>query len=257
MQARLFKDQEDNTHSIFVNISSIATFIDAELIPKDVIAQKTHPITVRGVSGQKVVDRYVDLPLYISASDGATIIMHTKAYVATDIQAGVLLGMDELGKEEEDIALWLGGKIMQIGGINVPISFTSPGRMPVSFHAYTVRGYPLTKLKISHGEKVGYPHTELHQSPTHYTRPKSFEFTTHKSPTCPQGFARKLHAESHDSLPCHMHPNYSESRELPSYHGVFSLSPTCRRCNASFHSNNALHRHMKVYRHRQRPEYGL
>ena len=44
--------------------------------------------------------------------------------------------MDGLGKEQDDIALWLGRKIMQIGGIDVPISFTSPGRMPVSFHAF-------------------------------------------------------------------------------------------------------------------------
>ena len=104
IQARLFKNQEDNAHSICVDTGSTATFIDAELVPKDVIVQKTRPITVKGVSGQKVVDHCVDLPLHISGSDGQ-VTMHTRACVATGIQAGVLLGMDELSKEEDDIAL--------------------------------------------------------------------------------------------------------------------------------------------------------
>ena len=65
--------------------------------------QKTHPITVKGVSGQKVVDRHADLPLHIPGTEGeGQIIMHTKAYVATGIQAGILLGIDELGKEPFD-----------------------------------------------------------------------------------------------------------------------------------------------------------
>ena len=160
--------------------------------------------------------------------------------------------------------------MMQIGGINVPISFTSPARMPVSFHAYTefssVRSntYPLTKLEKSREENVDYPHTKLYQSPTHDTPFKSAEFTIHKSPTCPQGFARKLHAESPAFPACHKHQNstYSESHELPSYHEISSSSTpptyhTCHKCDASFHFNNALHRHLKAYRHRQRPDYEL
>ena len=146
-------------------------------------------------------------------------------------------------------------------GINVPISFTSPGRMLVSFHAYTefspVRlrslNYPPTKLKKSRGENVSYSHTKLHQFPTQNTRPKLAETATHKSPTCPQGFARNMHAESPAFPACHIHSSTSpDSHELPSYYGISSSSPTCRRCNASFHSNNALHSHLRVYRHGQR-----
>ena len=258
IQARLFKDREDHTHSVCVDTGSTATFIDVELLPRYAIVHNIHPITIKGVSGQQIVDRYVDLPLHISESEGQRT-LHTKAYTANGIHAGVLLGMDELGKDEHDIVLWLGRKMMQIddSGINVPISFISLGCRPTTFHAYTVQSddsaYPLIKLKKSHGENVGYPHTKLYQSPTHDTPFRSADFVTHKSPPCPQRFPRKLHAESPAFPACHMHSSTSpDSHELPSYHGISSSSPTCRRCNASFHSNNALHHHLRVYRHRQR-----
>ena len=32
------------------------------------------------------------------------------------IKAGVILGMDELGRPKDDIALWLGRKVMQLYG---------------------------------------------------------------------------------------------------------------------------------------------
>ena len=116
--------------------------------------------------------------------------------------------------------------------------------------------YPLTKLKKSRGENVGYPHTKLHQSPTQDTRPKSAEIATHKLPNCLEGSMKKSYAESPAFPGRHMHVStYPESHELPSYHGrSLSFPPTCRTCNASFHSNNALHRHLRVYRHRRRPE---
>ena len=84
IQAHLFNDQ--NTHLICVNTNSTTTFINAELILKDMLVQKTHLITVKGISEQKVINHYVDLPLYITRIKGkGQITMHTKAYVITGI----------------------------------------------------------------------------------------------------------------------------------------------------------------------------
>ena len=105
--------------------------------------------------GQQIVDQYVELPLHITGSTSGEIIIKAKAYVVTGITAGVILGMDELDKKENNIALWLGKKIMQIEGIDVPISFTSPGRMLISFHAFmTGRFEPESHTKSTESQSV-------------------------------------------------------------------------------------------------------
>ena len=105
IQAYIFKNQKNNTHFICVDINATVTFIDAELVLKDLIIQKTHFITVKEVSDQKVVSHYVDLSLYILESDETTVIIHIKAYVITDIQISVLLNINKLDKKKNNIAL--------------------------------------------------------------------------------------------------------------------------------------------------------
>ena len=105
IQAHIFKDQKDNTYFICVDTDATVTFINTKLVLKNMIIQKTHSITVKGVSNQKVVNHYVDLPLYILESDETTVIMHIKAYVITNIQISVLLNINELDKKKDDIAL--------------------------------------------------------------------------------------------------------------------------------------------------------
>ena len=105
IQACLFKNQKNNTHFICVDTNAIVTFIDIELVSKNIIIQKTYSLTVKKVSNHNVVNYYVDLFLYISGSDKTTVIMHIKAYVIIDIQVSVLLSMNKLNKKKDDITL--------------------------------------------------------------------------------------------------------------------------------------------------------
>ena len=177
------------------------------------IIQKTHPITVKGVSDQKVVNHYVNLPLCILESNKTMVIMHIKAYVTMSIQVSVLLDINKLNKEKDNIALWLGRKIMQIDDnkISVLILFTLSGHMSVSFYAYTdqliisnyspikliksceytefnsvqLNTYLHTKLKNSRGENMIYSHTKLYQPSTQDAPFKSAKYAIHKLYSCP------------------------------------------------------------------------
>ena len=50
-----------------------------------------------------------------------------------NIRAGIILGMDGLGRPKDNIGLWLGRKVMQIQGTHVPIHFMAEGSKPVAF----------------------------------------------------------------------------------------------------------------------------
>jgi len=56
----------------------------------------------------------MDLAIHLHSTDGKHLLIKAKAYVTLGIRAGVILGIDELGRLEDDIALWLGRGIMQI-----------------------------------------------------------------------------------------------------------------------------------------------
>ncbi len=97
------------------------------------VLRSTRPITVRGLTGERIVDQLMDLAIHLHGTDGKHLLIKAKAYVTPGIRAGVILGMDELGRPEDDIALWLGRGIMQIQGTNIPINFMKPGSKPVAF----------------------------------------------------------------------------------------------------------------------------
>jgi len=133
IQGRLHEDTKPETN-LCVDTGSGTTFIDESLVPKGYdVLRSTRPITVRGLTGERIVDQSMDLAIHLHGTDGKHLLIKAKAYVTPGIRAGVILGMDELGRPEDDIALWLGRGMMQIQGTNIPINFMKPGSKPVAF----------------------------------------------------------------------------------------------------------------------------
>jgi len=97
------------------------------------VLRSTRPITVRGLTRERIVNQLIDLAIHLYSTDGKHLLIKAKAYVTLGIRAGVILGIDELGRLEDDIALWLGRGIMQIQGTNIPINFMKLGSKLVAF----------------------------------------------------------------------------------------------------------------------------
>lgn len=135
VQSRLYS--EDGLHQdCCIDTGSSATFIDESLLPKENLFDRLHktpPITVRGISGERVVDKKMMVSIFLTGTDGTILRIDASAYVTKGIKAGIILGMDELGRPEDDIALWLGRKMMQMKGTHIPINFTARGSKPVTF----------------------------------------------------------------------------------------------------------------------------
>ncbi|MCJ1231625.1 hypothetical protein MMC12_008304, partial [Toensbergia leucococca] len=124
--------------------------------------------------------------------------------------------------QEDDLALWLGRKILRMGdsGITVPISFTSPGRTPVAIHAFAT---PLAIETTSYGEVRTELDTKSHTPLPGRIRTNSFNLATQK-PTSSRGdFVTDLHAKVGES-PIH---NVSTEPNTPiaTSHGDFSTDP--------------------------------
>ena len=139
IQGQLFENKDQQ--SLCIDTGSGTTFIDDSLLPQGLarfgMIHKTLPITVRGITGERIVDQIIHLPIFITGNSGKKICINARAYVTKGIRAGVILGMDELGRPDDDIALWLGRRVMQIQGTDVPINFTPPGSKPVAFFSDT------------------------------------------------------------------------------------------------------------------------
>ena len=138
IQARLYT-KDGKEVSVCVDTGSAVTFLDKSLLPVGRnlygILTEVPPITVRGISGERIVSKSIKLEIYLTGINGEVICMNAKAYVTDGIKAGVILGMDELGRPEDDIGLWLGRKLMSIKNTKIPIVFATPGSKPVSFFA--------------------------------------------------------------------------------------------------------------------------
>ena len=64
-----------------------------------------HPITVRDIADERIVDKQMNIPLFVTATDDTMKRIKTKVYVNKEIKVDVILDMNELDKIEDDIAL--------------------------------------------------------------------------------------------------------------------------------------------------------
>ena len=68
------------------------------------------------------LDVQANIPPYLTATNGSIELIQAKAYISKGIAAGLILGMDGLGKEEVDNAFQLGRKMIQLGSCHVAAS---------------------------------------------------------------------------------------------------------------------------------------
>lgn len=136
-----FKATIDGQEPITVcaDTGSGTSFMDESLLPKGNLYGRLDtvpPVTVRGIAGEKIVDKRMHLPIHVTGANG--VILQSRPYVTKGIKAGIILGNDVLGVPLNKISLHLHSKQMQIGSIQVPIAFTSPSASPVSFHVTAI-----------------------------------------------------------------------------------------------------------------------
>lgn len=140
-KAALYNDPAEQTEptTICADSGSGTSFMDESLLPKGNLFGRLDtvpPVTVRGIAGEKIVDKRMHLPIHVIGAKG--VVLEARPYVTKGIKAGVILGNDVLGLPQNKISLHLHNKRMQIGSIQVPIEFTSPKTSPVSFHIASV-----------------------------------------------------------------------------------------------------------------------
>jgi len=62
-------------------------------------------IIVRGLTRERIVNQLIDLAIHLYSTDRKHLLIKAKAYITLGIRAGVILGIDELGRLEDDITL--------------------------------------------------------------------------------------------------------------------------------------------------------
>ena len=107
IQARLYDEINENI-SICIDTEFNVNFIDKFLLPEDNLWNRLHnchPITVRSIANERIVDQQMNIFMYVIATDGTTKRIETKIYVSKSIKIDVILNMNELDKTENDIIL--------------------------------------------------------------------------------------------------------------------------------------------------------
>ena len=135
IQTRLY---DENNEKIFVCIDTdfSVSFIDEFLLPKGNLWSRLHnchSIIVRDIADERIVDKQMNISLFVIVTDDIVKRIKVKVYVSKSIKAKVILNMNELDKIEDDIVLWLERKKMQLDECHVVINFTTRDSQSVIF----------------------------------------------------------------------------------------------------------------------------
>ena len=139
IQTRLY-DQNNEKISICIDTDFSVNFIDESLLSENNLWNRLHnchSIIVRDIANKRIVDKQMNIFLYITTIDESLKRLEVKTYVNKDIQTDVILDMNELEKIENDIVIWLDRKKMQLNNCHVTINFTSRDSQSVIFFADT------------------------------------------------------------------------------------------------------------------------
>ena len=137
IQTRLY-DENNEEISICIDTDFSVNFIDETLLSEDNLWSRLHnchSIIVRDIANERIVDKQMNIFLYITTIDESLKRLEVKTYVNKDIQADVIFDMNKLKKIENDIVIWLDKKKMQLNNCHVTINFTSRDSQSVIFFA--------------------------------------------------------------------------------------------------------------------------
>ena len=133
-------NEQNKAIIICADIGSGISFMNKFLLPKEVNLYTqlniVLPITVRGVFGEKIIDKHMHLTIQLV--DFKDVTLQARLYIIKDIKAGLILGNDVLGLSQNKISLHLHSKKMQIEAIQVSLKFTSSSAAPVSFNVSSI-----------------------------------------------------------------------------------------------------------------------
>ena len=136
IQERLFENTDDEI-SICIDIKSNVSFIDESLLLQSNFWNRLKncvSIIVKDIIDEKIIDRQLNLLIYLVVTNEAIKLLNAHAYVFKDINADVILKMNELNYEKNDIIIWLDRKKMQLNDCHILIQFSQKERMSINFH---------------------------------------------------------------------------------------------------------------------------
>ena len=139
IQTRLY-DESNEKISVCIDIDFNVNFIDEFLLSEDNFWSRLHnchSIIVRNIANERIVDKQMNIFLYITTIDESLKRLEIKTYVNKNIQTDVIFDLNELKKIENDIVIWLDRKKMQLNNCHVTINFTSRNSQFVAFFANT------------------------------------------------------------------------------------------------------------------------
>ena len=149
IQTRLY---DENNEKIFVciDIDFNVNFIDESLLSKNNFWNRLHnchSIIVRNIANKRIVDKQMNIFLYITTIDESMKRLKIKTYVNKNIQTNVFLDMNEFDKIENDITIWLNRKKMQLNNCHVTINFTFRNNQLMIFFVESISRNHYTDFK--------------------------------------------------------------------------------------------------------------
>ena len=250
---------------ICFNTGSSASFIDKKLLPPGVIPEQTNqPIAVKGVIGSQVIDLFVHVPIQLDR-----IKFSSKMWVVTNLQAGVLLGIDTLSQPGLDVNINLGLQKITIQGDQYPIHYTlGKGGIHASNHAFLrdTAYHTLALRKQYYMHRKGHEtFAEFHANWSSKRLPKalhakqqfdslevsnirqSLKLSLKQSPIAQSPIAQSSSVQTFkQSL---IKGNWRSNKLTKPKRDEHAESPQCRLCNRIFASKNQLFTHLRDLQH--------
>ena len=108
IQKRIFDDVNENNVIICIDIESKINFIDENFLLQDNLYEKLKiciSITIRDINDERIINRQIDLFIYIIDINDIIKLLNAHVYVNKNIETKIVLNMNELKHEKNDIIL--------------------------------------------------------------------------------------------------------------------------------------------------------
>ena len=149
MQTRFYIENNDEI-LICIDTESSVNFIDESFLSANNLWNRLHnchSITIRDIVDERIVNKQINISLFVIIIDDSMKRIDYKVYVSKSIKVEIILDINELDKIENDIAIWLDRKKMQLNNCHVIINFTSKKNQFVIFFANATSRNDYTDFK--------------------------------------------------------------------------------------------------------------
>ena len=197
---------------------------------------RTRPITVKGITGLQITDRFANFDVLIGPD--SNIKLEVSAYVVKGLAPGLLVGMDTL--VEQDAVLHLSQQIMTIKGKNIQLTYAESANSLTAHH--TITAVAMFEIFRERRAKWSVLDTTLHAKQTPWQKhKKQLTRTSGNLSGCET-------AKTSES--CELGPLQITAKSVKT--AIQPVSPTsnpnpntCRRCSTPYASKRRLHNHLR------------